>query len=147
VTQGVKNMPVESTKRPKKRKTRKRAVLQFRIPQAKYRELAKAAAEQDLTISELAASRLLAYPKLEQDAEHSERILDRALLMANVDEELEKRDRKIVLRLGRSELGISLLSSSQLEELLVKAAKMGAELALKDFEIKLNAVKLPSERL
>jgi hypothetical protein len=139
-------MPVESTKRPKKRRTRKRAVLQFRIPQAKYRELAKAAAERDLTISELAASRLLTYPQLEKDAEHSDWILDRALLMANADEELEKRGhRKIVLRLGPSELGISLLTSSQLEELVVKAAKMGAELALKELERKLNAAKPPSE--
>jgi hypothetical protein len=66
--------------------------------------------------------------------------------MANADEELEKRGhRKIVIRLGPSELGISLLTSSQLEELLVKAAKMGAELALKELEIKLNAAKPPSE--
>jgi hypothetical protein len=129
-------MPIRSTNQPKKkRKTRKRAVLQFRIPEAEYRELAKTAAERDLTISELAASRLLAYPRLEQDAIASDKILDRLVLMTNADEELEKRGyRQIVLRLAPSELGLSLLTSSQLEELLVKAAKAGAELALKDLQ-------------
>jgi hypothetical protein len=121
--------------REKTRRTRKRAVLQFRIPEADYRELAKLAAKQDLTISELAARRLLAYPLLEQDAEASEEILDRLVQAANADEELEKRGyRTAVIRLAPSELGVSILSAFELEGLLAKAAKLGAELALKDFQ-------------
>ena len=40
------------------RKTRKRSLLQFRILESEYKEIAKAAAERGLTISEEAARRL-----------------------------------------------------------------------------------------
>lgn len=121
-------MPTAETNRSKKRKTRRKAVLQFRIPEAEYRELAKTAAKQDLTISEEAARRLLAYSMMEREADVQEDA---------VEIELERRIyRKLMLRLRPTVLGVSLsqLTSFQIEELLVKAAKMGAELALKDLQ-------------
>src|SRR5258707_303331 len=78
-----KEKPSRSDQKEKKRKTRKRAVLQFRIAQADYRELAKEAAKEDLTISEVAAMRLLQYPKLKRFCDASERFVlavDRRLL-------------------------------------------------------------------
>jgi hypothetical protein len=130
-----KEKPSRSDQKEKKRKTRKRAVLQFRIPEADYRELAKTAAERDLTISELAARRLLAYPTLMQDVEASDKILDQLVQMENAGDELERRGyRKIVLRLAPSEPGVSILSGLELKGLLMKAAKQGAELVLKEFQ-------------
>jgi hypothetical protein len=120
--------PSRSHQQEKTRKTRKRAVLQFRIPEAEYRELAKTAAKSDLTISEEAARRLLAYSMMEREADVQEDA---------VEIELERRVyRKLMLRLRPSVLGASLshLTSLQIEELLVKAARMGAELALKDLQ-------------
>ena len=123
-------MPVESTKRPKKRKTRKRAVLQFRIPEAEYRELAKAAAKRDLTISEEAARRLLDYRMRDREADLAEKAMDQTLFKESADIELEKRGyRKFWLSSSES-----IFTTPQLEELLVRAAKLGAELALKDFQ-------------
>jgi hypothetical protein len=123
-------MPVESTKRPKKRKTRKRAVLQFRIPEAEYRELAKAAAKSDLTISEEAARRLLDYRVRDREAALAGRVMDQTLFKESSEIELEKRGYRKVW-LSSSE---SIFTDPQLEELLVRAAKLGAELALKDFQ-------------
>jgi hypothetical protein len=128
-------MPTAETSRSKKRKTRRKAVLQFRIPEAEYRELAKTAAKHDLTISEEAARRLLAYPMMAQEVDVSGRFINQTLLVDAAEDELERRGyRKFVFRLGPSELGVAILTSSQLEELLVKATKMGAELALKHLQ-------------
>jgi hypothetical protein len=126
-------MATKSSRSDKKRKTRKRAVLQFRIPEAEYRELAKTAAKSDLTISEEAARRLLAYPMMAKDADVSERFLDQIVLQEHAQAELERRGhRKFVFWMGPSDTGLSLLTASQLETLLGKAAKLGAELALKE---------------
>ena len=123
-------MPVESTKRTKKRKTRKRAVLQFRIPEAEYRELAKAAAKRDLTISEEAARRLLDYRMRDREADLAERVVDQTLFKESSEIELEKRGYRKVW-LSSSE---SIFTAPQLEELLARAAKLGAELALKELQ-------------
>ena len=48
--------------RKKKQKTIRRRVLQFRLSEADYSEIARAAAADDLTISQEAARRLSAYP-------------------------------------------------------------------------------------
>jgi hypothetical protein len=110
-------------------------VLQFRIPEAEYRELAKTAAKSDLTISEEAARRLLAYPMMAKEADVSERYLDWILLQEQAQAELARRGhRKFTFWMGPSETGVSLLTASQLEALLGNAAKLGAELALKDFQ-------------
>ncbi|WP_426613810.1 hypothetical protein [Bradyrhizobium sp. McL0616] len=128
--------PSRTDQNEKKRKTRKRAVLQFRIPEADYRELAKTAAKQDLTISELAARRLLTYPMLADEVETSDKILDGFVRKIHADEELEKRGyRTIALRLAPSEVSISILTSMELAGLLTKAAQHGAELAFKQLQV------------
>ena len=132
-----------SSKQPKKRKTRKRAVLQFRVPQAEYRELAKAAILRDLTISEEAARRLREYEtsaKLEEMTAALEADLTEAQLrerrLRHVARDLESLGyRKIQGRdlwLGPNEQIPLFASSVELEELLTKAAKLGAELAIKE---------------
>jgi hypothetical protein len=119
-----------SDQKEKKRKTRKRAVLQFRIPEAEYRELAKAAAKSDLTISEEAARRLLDYRTRDREADLAERFMDQSLVKESAETELEKRGHRKVW-LTSSE---AIFTAPQLEEMLVRAAKLGAELALKDFQ-------------
>jgi hypothetical protein len=135
-------MPGKSNQ-PKKRKTRKRAVLQFRIPQAEYRELAKAAIQRDLTISEEAARRLREYEfavkseklKAELEADCTEAQLSERQLR-HVAGDLEGLGYRKVngrdLWLGPNEQIPLFASSAELEELLTKAAKLGAELAMKE---------------
>ena len=110
-------MPPKSSRsnlREKKRKTRKRAVLQFRIPEAEYRELARTAAKSDLTISEEAARRLLAYSAMEQKPEMKKDAVRIALLLYN--------------QLLTSSVALGLPPPLlQIEEILVKVAMMGAE--------------------
>jgi uncharacterized membrane-anchored protein YjiN (DUF445 family) len=139
-------MPSRSNQ-PKKRKTRKRAVLQFRIPQAEYRELAKAATQRDLTISEEAARRLRQYEsklKLDQATNELTAALEEDLTEAQLRErrvraaardlerlgyrKMEGRD----LWLGPNEQVPLFALSPELEDLLTKAAKLGAELAIKE---------------
>jgi hypothetical protein len=131
-----------SSNQPKKRKTRKRAVLQFRMPQTEYRELAKAAIQRDLTISEEAARRLREYgfavkreeltAALDEDLTEAQ-LRERRLRHAARDLEslgyrkVNGRD----LWLGPNEQVPLFASSTELEELLTKAAKLGAELAIK----------------
>jgi len=112
-----------SNLKEKKRKTRKRPVLQFRIPEAEYRELARTAEKSDLTISEEAARRLLAYSMMERKPDMQEEA-------AKI--ELVRLYHNVMLLFSGSGLDVSPLL--QIEELLVKAAKMGAEQALKSLQ-------------
>ena len=132
-----------SSNQPKKRKTRKRAVLQFRIPENEYRELAKAANRRDLTISEEAAWRLKAYmvSKVNFDeltAVYEEHLgkAQREKRLRQVARDLESLGYKKVdgrdLWLGPNEQLPLFVSSAELEQLLTKAAKLGAELAIKE---------------
>jgi hypothetical protein len=125
--------PSRSDQQEKKRKTRKRAVLQFRIPEAEYRELAKTAAKRDLTISEEAARRLLDYRMRDREADIAEKVVDQSLFKEAAEVELEKRGYRKVW-LSSSDSGASILTASQLEELLVRAAKLGAELVVKELQ-------------
>ncbi len=139
-------MPSRSNQ-PKKRKTRKRAVLQFRIPQAEYRELAKAATQRDLTISEEAARRLRQYEsklKLDQATNELTAALEEDLTEAQLRERRVRaaaRDLELLgyrkmegrdLWLGPNEQVPLFALSPELEDLLTKAAKLGAELAIKE---------------
>ena len=133
-------MPAGKISRPKSRKTRKRAVLQFRIAQADYRELAKEAEKKHLTISEVAAMRLLQYPNLKRFCDASERFVlavDRRLLQ-DAPFHLEKLGyRKMSTRdlwLGPTEPEPPVFSYAELEELLTRAANLGAEQALKNLQ-------------
>jgi hypothetical protein len=125
--------PLRSDQQGKKRKTRKRSVLQFRIPEAEYREIAKVAAKRDLTISEEAARRLLDYRMRDREADLAERVLDQTLFKESAEVELEKRGYRKVW-LSSSDSGASILTASQLEELLFRAAKLGAELVVKELQ-------------
>jgi hypothetical protein len=126
-------MPTKSTaKRPKKRKTRRRPVLQFRVYESEYRRLAEAATKHGLTISEEAARRLSDYGLRESIDAMAEKY---KLLTEEAESQLERSGYHKIQRdiwVGPSETDASVLTVSQLEELLVKAAKLGAELALKD---------------
>src|SRR4051812_26555836 len=121
-------MPAAKTKTPKSRKTRKRAVLQFRIAQNEYTELAKEAARKDLTISEVAAMRLLQYPDLKRFREASERFsvaVDRRLLQDATFHLRNLGYRKMSTRdlwLGPAEPEPPVFSHAELEELLTRAA-------------------------
>jgi hypothetical protein len=125
--------PSRSDKQGKKRKTRKRPVLQFRIPEAEYREIAKAAAKSNLTISEEAARRLLDYGMRDREADIAEKVLDQTLLKEAAELELERRGHRKAW-LGPSDAGASNLTASQLEELVFKAAKVAAELVVKGLQ-------------
>jgi nucleotide-binding universal stress UspA family protein len=131
-----------STSQPKKRKTRKRAVLQFRIPQAEYRELAKAAKDRDRTISEEAASRLSAFVASKEfekamtvmekswtEAQQEQRLRDAARELESLGyKKVDGRD----VWLGPDEQLPLIVSRAELEEFLMEAAKLGAELAIKE---------------
>ena len=112
-----------SNLKEKKRKTRKRPVLQFRIPEAEYRELARTAAKSDLTISEEAARRLLAYSMMERKPDMQEEAAKIELV-------------RLYHECHASFFGIRTrcIAVASIEELLVKAAKMGAEQALKSLQ-------------
>ena len=133
-------MPTGKTNRPKSRKTRKRAVLQFRIAQTEYKELAKEAAKKDMTISEVAATRLLQYPNLKRFCDASERFVsavDRRLLQDAAFHLSNLGYRKMSTRdlwLGPTEPEPPVFSHAELEELLTRAAELGADRALKNWQ-------------
>jgi hypothetical protein len=120
-------MPSNSNK-PKKRKPRRSAVLQFRVHDAEYREIAKAAAKLDITIAKEAARRLFFY-RVWEEAGAATRLLYREGYSLPPNFPVAANTGS-----GLSEAGASGLTASQLETLLVEAARRGADLALKEFE-------------
>ncbi|MET4482353.1 hypothetical protein [Bradyrhizobium sp. F1.13.3] len=103
------------------RKTRRRPVLQFRIAESEYQELAKVAAKHQRTISEEAALRLQHW-RLTQPLQGPESL---ELFLT-----LDKKTNKIYVTSAQLTTGDR--EPLSLEALLVKAAKLGAELALKE---------------
>lgn len=118
-----------------KRKTRRRPVLQFRVAETEYEDLAKAAAKNQLTISEEAAKRLRAWrvvaPLRGTDMEVEAYIADKMIYVHDIRRTQESKPNDHETPDVRPALRIE---AHDLEALLIKAAKLGAELALKELQ-------------